>query len=201
MENARETAYIEGMASISDPSAIADFVRRNGHVMGPDAAGWSPEQTMAWLGLLVAHRNLSRGFGKAVEEQVGLSPTALGILGRLMDEPQGRLRISALADDVGLSLSRTSRVVDALELRGLVERASCPEDARATNVVLSDDGRTIVRDAQAVNSAWVHEHFLGLLTDEEVASLASIFERFSGDEHRVPCDSLRPAEPDHAICD
>lgn len=198
LEKSRETAYIGGMSSATDPSAIADFVRRNGQIMGPDAAGWSPEETMAWLGLLVAHRNLSRGFGKAVEEQVGLSPTALGVLGRLIEEPAGRLRISALAEDVGLSLSRTSRVVDALEHRGLVFRAACPGDARATNAVLSDAGRTIVRDAQAVNSAWVHEHFLGRLSDEEIASLASIFERFTGDEHAVPCDSLRPVTPEDA---
>ncbi len=162
----------------SSPAA-AELLRRNEHVMGPAAAEWSPEQTLAWMGLLGTHRHLTRGFSKAVEDRTGLSPTALGLLGRLQQDDHGRMRISSLADDIGLSLSRTSRVLDALELRGLVAREQCPEDARATNAVLTDCGRAIIRDAQDASSAWVHEHFFTHMTDDEVSVLADVFERFT----------------------
>lgn len=167
------------MTAPTTSTAAAELVRRNEHVMGPAAAAWSPEQTVAWMGLLGTHRQLTRGFAKAVEDRTGLSPTALGLLGRLHQDDDGRVRISALSDDIGLSLSRTSRVLDALEQRQLVARVQCPEDARATNAVITDGGRAIIRDAQDASSAWVHEHFFAHVSDDEVAVLASVFERFA----------------------
>lgn len=160
--------------------------------MGPAAAQWSPEQTIAWMGLLGTHRHLTRGFSKAVEDRTGLSPTALGLLGRLHQDDDGRMRISSLAEDIGLSLSRTSRVLDALELRGLVARVQCPEDARATNAVLTEAGRAIIRDAQDASSVWVHEHFFAHVTDEETAVLASVFERFTA-AGLTPCEAAADA--------
>lgn len=179
-------------APTATSDAAADLVRRNEHVMGPAASAWSPEQTVAWMGLLGAHRQLTRGFSKAVEDHTGLSPTALGLLGRLQQDPDGRMRISALSDDIGLSLSRTSRVLDALEQRQLVARVQCAEDARATNAVLTDGGRAIIRDAQDVSSAWVQEHFLSHLAADEVAVLAGVFERFAA--LATPCDAAAATE-------
>lgn len=175
------------VAPTATSTAAAELLRRNEHVMGPAAAEWSPEQTVAWMGLLSTHRHLTRGFSKAVEERTGLSPTALGVLGRLHQDADSRIRISALSDDIGLSLSRTSRVIDLLEQRGLVARVQCPEDARATNAVLTEAGRSIIRDAQDASNAWVHEHFLAHVTDDEVAVLASVFERFAT-ASLTPCD-------------
>lgn len=172
----------------ADSTAAADLARRAEHVMGPGAASWSADQTVAWMGLLATHRHLTRGFSKAVEDTTGLSPTALGLLGRLHQADEAHIRISALADDIGLSLSRTSRVIDALEQRGFVARVQCPADARATNAVLTDEGRALILDAQATSNAWVREHFLEQLTPEETAALASVFERFAV-EAATPCDA------------
>lgn len=179
------------MATPTTSTAAAELLRRNEHVMGPAAAAWSPEQTVAWMGLLSTHRHLTRGFSKAVEVRTGLSPTALGLLGRLHQDDDGRIRISALAEDIGLSLSRTSRVIDLLVERGYVVRVQCPEDARATNAVLTEAGRSIIRDAQDASNAWVHEHFFAHVTDEEVAVLAGVFERFAT-AGITPCDAVAP---------
>lgn len=177
------------MAAPTTSTAAAELLRRNEHVMGPAAAAWTPEQTVAWMGLLGTHRHLTRGFAKAVEERTGLSPTALGLLGRLGQDEAGRIRISTLAEDIGLSLSRTSRVIDLLEQRALVKRVACPEDARATNAVLTDAGHAIIRDAQDASNAWVHEHFFAHVSEDEVAVLAGVFERFAGSS---PCDEAAP---------
>src|SRR6185503_11553236 len=54
-------------------------------------------------------------------------PHAGAWLGRLAAAPGRRLRLSAIAGATGLTLSRISRIVDAFEKRGLVERRTCPE--------------------------------------------------------------------------
>ncbi|MGX6449214.1 MarR family winged helix-turn-helix transcriptional regulator, partial [Patulibacter sp. S7RM1-6] len=107
------------------------------------AAEWTADETGAWEGLIQASAALRAAFSRRLEAEHGLSPSALGLLGRLLLTPDGRLRLSALAEDAALSLSRVSRIVDALEARGLVERRPCPGDARAINAHVTPAGRTV----------------------------------------------------------
>jgi DNA-binding MarR family transcriptional regulator len=79
---------------------------------------------------------------------------------------------------MGLSLSRVSRIVDALEGRRLVERRPCPADARATNARLTDAGLRLAREAQATVYASIQARFFDQLGDDEVAVLADVFTRF-----------------------
>ena len=89
------------------------------------------------------------------------------------------MRLSALAEQTGLSLSRVSRVVDALEERGLVERVRCESDARAVNAHLTDAGLCAVREAQATHFAGVQKLFFDELNADELATLAAVFARFA----------------------
>ncbi|MFC7787848.1 MarR family winged helix-turn-helix transcriptional regulator [Microbacterium sp. MAHUQ-60] len=52
-----------------------------------------------------------------------------------------RMRMTALATGVNATLSRLSHAISRLEQRGLVRRERTPEDARATTVQLTADGR------------------------------------------------------------
>src|SRR5271155_1789451 len=92
---------------------------------------WSDEYGAAWLGLLGTHRRLTRELDGELEAAHGLTLSGLELLARLASVPEHRLRLSVLAGEAGLSLSRVSRIVDALEARGLIERVACPADARA----------------------------------------------------------------------
>jgi DNA-binding MarR family transcriptional regulator len=67
----------------------------------------------------------------------------------MLSEVEGRtLRMTALATRTNATLARLSHVVSRLEARGLVGRAPCPQDGRATNVHLTEDGwRTLVAAA------------------------------------------------------
>lgn len=51
-----------------------------------------------------------------------------------------RMRLSELARKTNATLPRISRVATALEKRGLIERAPCAEDGRATNAQLTAAG-------------------------------------------------------------
>jgi DNA-binding MarR family transcriptional regulator len=77
----------------------------------------------------------------AVLNKVGaendLSLTQLRVLAILRDR---RLRMTALADYLGLEKSTMTGLVDRAEKRGLLERAPSPTDGRAVDVFLSPDG-------------------------------------------------------------
>lgn len=142
---------------------------------------WSHGHAAAWIGLLGTHRRLTRELDAELESAHGLTLSGLELLARLAAAPERRLRLTALAGEAGLSLSRVSRIVDALEARGLVERQPCPADARAINAQLTAAGLELAREAQATHLAAVRERFFDRLSAREIAMLAEIFLRFSPD--------------------
>ena len=66
-----------------------------------------------------------------------LSLTQLRVLAILRDR---RLRMTALADYLGLEKSTMTGLVDRAERRGLLERAPSASDGRAVDVFLSPEG-------------------------------------------------------------
>ncbi|WP_232668718.1 MarR family winged helix-turn-helix transcriptional regulator [Pseudonocardia sp. TRM90224] len=85
----------------------------------------------------------------------------------------GTIRLSALADHLGIAPRSTTEVVDALQDRGLVERQPDPQDRRATLVVLTPGGSEAaqaMREARAAES----ESFFNELNAEDRADLTRI---------------------------
>jgi DNA-binding MarR family transcriptional regulator len=144
-----------------------------------DGGAWSELHAEAWLGMLQTCRQLTRDLDAELEARHGLSLTGLELLSRLAMVEERRLRLSTLADQIGLSVSGISRLVDTLEQAELVERRTCPEDGRAVNVVLTDAGLSLVDEAQATHFARVQRSFFDHVSAEELASLAEIFARFA----------------------
>jgi DNA-binding MarR family transcriptional regulator len=139
---------------------------------------WSDRHSEAWIGLLETHKRLTRALDTELEAEHGLTLSSLEVLGRLGAAPDRSLRLSALAAASGLSLSRISRIMDALESRGLVERRPVSDDARAVEGRLTKTGLELVQAAQCSHFAAVQRAFFDQLSDDEVAMLASIFTRF-----------------------
>lgn len=163
------------------PAAAGDgldvITARALHMMGPAVAErWTCDQATAWEGLIEVTRRLRRRAEELLaEDDLGIS--MLGILGRLTRADDRTLRQTALADAMGLSLSRVSRVVDILERRELVERRTCPSDARATNVVLTPAGAELAVRAQGRLFAFVQEAFMDRLGPDDAAALAGMMRR------------------------
>lgn len=150
-------------------------------VAGPDGlTTWSDLHAGAWLGLLQAHRHLTRDLDAALERSYGLTLSGLELLGRLAAADRRRLRLSTLAHETGLSLSRISRLASAFEARGLIEREECPEDARATNARLTSAGLRLAREAQAAHVRDVQRLYFDRLTAAERRVLARVFRRLTG---------------------
>src|ERR1019366_9921409 len=83
---------------------------------------WSHRYAASWLGLLATYRRLTRELDAELESAHGLTLSGLELLVRLASAENHRLRLSGLAREAGLSLSRVSRVVDRLGERRLGER-------------------------------------------------------------------------------
>jgi DNA-binding MarR family transcriptional regulator len=140
---------------------------------------WSQSHADAWIGLLETHKQLTRMLDAELESRYGLSLSALELLARLAAAPDRCLRLSALAAEAGLSLSRVSRIAVLLQTRGLIDRTPCPEDARAVEAHLTPAGLELMRAAQETHFASVQRAFFDRLRDGELRALADVFGRFS----------------------
>ena len=160
--------------STSDPVVVRP------HSLGEERpARFSQTETDVWIGLLETHKRLTRALNAELEAEHGLSLSALELLSRLAAAENQVLRLSDLAERSGLSLSRVSRIVDALERRGLVERRRCPEDRRARNAGLTAAGTELLESAQTTHSAGVHARFFAQVEPAELDALAAVFGRLA----------------------
>jgi DNA-binding MarR family transcriptional regulator len=139
----------------------------------------------AWFGLQRVHRELTRSLDAALDERYGLSLSSLELLGRLAASEQHKRRLSRLAQDVGLSLSRVSRIIDSLQRRGLVQRRPYPGDTRATDACLTPAGLALVQEAQATHLADVQVGFFDRLSEPELRTLGAVFGRLLGEPIRT----------------
>ncbi len=104
------------------------------------------EQIGAW-------RALARAFAAVVRTQeaalagTGLDLSDYDVLVNLADAPPEGVRPSELADQVLLTKSVMTRLLDRLEHRGLLERRACPSDRRGQLIALTPAGRHLLRRA------------------------------------------------------
>jgi DNA-binding MarR family transcriptional regulator len=159
---------------------VAEDPERCDFVVGADGlARLAGPPADAWTALQRAHRDLTRRLESALVARHGLSLSALELLGRLAAAPGRCHRLSRLAGEVGLSLSRVSRLVDSLEARGLVERRRCADDTRAVEAHLTAAGLELAREAQADHVADVQRSFVDRLDEAELRTLAAVFTRLA----------------------
>jgi len=89
------------------------------------------------------------------------------VLYALSAAPDRALRMRELASRVVVTRSWLSRVVDRLEVEGLVARRTCPSDRRGAFVVLTDAGAALLERARPAYEAAVQAHFTRHVPDLE----------------------------------
>jgi DNA-binding MarR family transcriptional regulator len=155
----------------------------------------------AWRALVRAHSRVSRSLDHALTEQAGMSLRAYQVLVRLTRAPDGALRMAELANNVLLSASGMTRLVDQLASRGLVTRRKDPEDARGYFAVLTDQGRAQCERATALYQEGVEQYFAGRFADGQLQVVTEALEAFLDDANPPPAGSpgtQRPALPPRA---
>lgn len=104
----------------------------------------------------------------------GVTTFEFTLLEALSEADSHRLRLSALAARTNATLARLSRVVTSLERKGLVLRAPCEQDGRATNAVLTDAGRSVYLASTGLYADAVRRMVLDGLDDAGVDQLATL---------------------------
>ncbi|TNH31145.1 MarR family transcriptional regulator [Micromonospora orduensis] len=143
-----------------------------------EATRWLDEhQDRAWRGYRRMRRLLDLELARELTQDAGLSEPDYDVLSDLSETPQGRLRLSELADRMLWSRSRLSHHLTRMQQRGLVTREECPDDARGAIVVLTPAGRDAIEAAAPGHVTAVRQHFLDLLTPAEVEALGAFTHR------------------------
>ena len=104
----------------------------------------------------------------------GLTSFEFTLLEALSEAEEQRLRLSALASRTNATLPRLSRVVTGLERRGLVRKAPCPKDGRATNARLTEEGLRAYRSSRPRYDTAVRRMILDGLDERGVAQLTEL---------------------------
>jgi DNA-binding MarR family transcriptional regulator len=88
------------------------------------------------------------------------------------------LRVTALADLLGIDAPTVTRKVQQLERDGLVSRQSDPDDRRASRIQLTPAGRTTFERVLKARRAWL-DHLLQDWDEADLADFARLLQRFS----------------------
>ncbi len=131
----------------------------------------------AWRGLLTTYARLTKALDAQLEAEHGLPLTSYEVLMHLADADDGRMRMHDLASSILLSRSGLTRLVDRLQRDGLLERCSCPSDARGSYACLTVKGRKTLDAARATHLAGVRAMFLQHFSAEEQDLLGDFWVR------------------------
>jgi DNA-binding MarR family transcriptional regulator len=132
----------------------------------------SPDEISSWKGMLRAHRDLVAGLDAQLEREHSLPLSSYEVLMVLVDAPDGRARMGDLANELLLSRSGLTRLVDRLVRKGWVERAPCEDDARGLYAAITRSGRAKVKSARPSHLDGVREGFLSKLSDSDLEALS-----------------------------
>jgi DNA-binding MarR family transcriptional regulator len=120
---------------------------------------------------------LTRAMDRDAEASGRLLFSEHHILATLNDGPSEGIRPTDLAERTGLTKSGLTRAIDRLETQHLIERRACPSDARGQLIVMTAQGRRLLKRAAPEHFRSIARNFADHLTDREVEVLTTALER------------------------
>ena len=139
----------------------------------------SDERVTLFALLLDTNARLSRSFAVRLEESCAMPLAWFEVLMQLRREPEGRLKMSEIADAIVHSTGGTTRLIDRLEESGLVERQLCPTDRRAVHVAITPAGNSKLDVALDVHVDYLEEHVSSRLTCQERSELTVLLTKLN----------------------
>ncbi|MGB3762168.1 MAG: MarR family transcriptional regulator [Ornithinimicrobium sp.] len=134
-----------------------------------------PEQR-AWRAWLRGYRLLM----VALEDGLAGSGVRMGeyeVLSMLGEAPEGRMRMSALADKVVQSRSRLTHTAKRLEGLGLVQRERIVRDGRGVEVAVTQAGYDLLERVAPMHLDTVRDCFVDQMSREELLHMGEIMRR------------------------
>ena len=130
--------------------------------------------------LLRGHAAATRALSAELQADFGLTINDYEALLRLARAEDGRMRRIDLANELLLTASGVTRLLDGLERTGYVRKASCATDARVTYAELTPTGRERFAEASRAHVAAIRALFEERFDEEELATLARLLGRLPG---------------------
>jgi DNA-binding MarR family transcriptional regulator len=93
------------------------------------------------------------------------------------------IRVTDLAEMLGVDTPTVTRKVQQLERDKMVIRQTDPDDRRASRIRITPAGRRIVEQVWKARRVWL-EHLLERWDDEDLSTLADLLGRFAQDLER-----------------
>jgi DNA-binding MarR family transcriptional regulator len=141
----------------------------------------------AWRSYLQSHASILRELDAELIAEHGMTTRDYEVCLYLAQAPDRRLPMSALAERTMLTRSGITRLVDGLVASNLIERVSCPSDARVSYAQLTDYGYQKLRDAGCSHVGSIKRLFLEHFKPEEIEQLASLLSRLPGANSAGSC--------------
>jgi len=112
-----------------------------------------------WKAFINAHDRITRQINADLAERDLPDLTVYDALWALRTGVGGRRRMGELAEAVVLSRTAIVRLVDRLEAAGLARREPVPEDRRGSYVVITPEGKAMLKKMWPVYSAGIERLF------------------------------------------
>ena len=131
----------------------------------------TPGELDSWLSLSRLMIRLQWALDSQLQHDADLSMIEYMTMAMLSEAPESTLRMSVLAEETSVSLSRLSHLVKRLESRGYVRREPDPADGRFTNAILLPDGLRKMQETAPGHVAYVRRLVVDNLSAERLRRL------------------------------
>ncbi|GAA1824271.1 MarR family winged helix-turn-helix transcriptional regulator [Agromyces salentinus] len=135
---------------------------------------FSSAEATAWARLVAVSELLPTMLDAQLQRDVELTHFEYLVLSVLASSPDRTSRMTRLASQTNATLPRLSHVARRLEEKGLLARFPCPQDKRATNARITDEGLAVLDRAAPGHVATVRSNVLDALAPGELDQLAAI---------------------------
>lgn len=131
-------------------------------------------QQRVWRDWLDVQARLLAALNRQLQSDHDLSLQDFEVLVHLSEAPEGRLRLTALAEKLRWEQSRLSHHITRMTKRGLVHREPCADDARGSFACLTPTGRLRLAEAAPGHAATVRALLFDPLSGDELAALDAV---------------------------
>jgi len=113
-------------------------------------------------------------------KEYDLTPEQFNVLRILRGQHPNPIKVSDISERMLDKNSNTSRLIDKLLIKELVERTSCPSDRRAVDVVITDSGLELLKNIDPEIEKW--ENSLSAISFEEADAVNSLLDKIRQSE-------------------
>ena len=135
-----------------------------------------PVELRAWRGFVLNARDLLQNI-EADLQPFGIDGGDYQLLAMLSESPDRRLKLCDLATRLRLSRGGLTRRMQGVLKKGLVKRVRNKDDGRSAYAEMTPKGWSLLKRAAPAHVASVRQHMIDRLTKDELARLASAFEK------------------------